>query len=105
MSQNLNYSTLQRNTLDGLSETAGCLYLKLLDTLEAHRSQHNERIAFLIACRYDSQVGGVIDYILRHFYHLNKSDPETFAILSQFFSERWRNNFMEKDHGQNRNQS
>lgn len=84
-----NYTILQRNTLDGLSETAGALYLKLIDVFEAHRGRANERKAFLAACRYEDQCGGVLDYILRNS-PAHDLDARTLTYLAQFFSERWR---------------
>lgn len=89
-----NYTTLQRNTLDGLSETAGCLYLKLVDAFEGHRSRANERRAFLTACRYEDGCGEVIDYILRN-NPVHDLDARTLTSLSQFCAERWRHNFID----------
>lgn len=89
-----NYTILAQNTLDGLSETAGILYLKLLDVFEGHRSKDGERKAFLTACRYEDKCGEVIDYILRNS-SAHSIDSRTMADLSRFFAERWRNNFME----------
>lgn len=83
-----NYSCLQQNTLDGLSETAGCLYLKLCDVF-----QGDERRALFAACRYEDRLGGTLDFILRTMP--NAPTPETRAMLSQFFSERYRHNFMD----------
>lgn len=82
-----NHSILERNTLDGLSEPSGILYLKLLDVF-----QGNERRAFLVACRFEDRCAGLLDYI---FQHLLPSNKNTRHELSQFFSERWRHNFME----------
>lgn len=86
-----NYSILMQNTLDGLSETAGCLYLKLLDVFQGH-TKEGERKAFLAACDYEEKFGATLDYILRNMP--DAPDDETRATLSQFFSERFRNNFM-----------
>ena len=83
-----NYSILQQNTLDGFSESAGILYMKMLDVF-----QQNEHKAFMAACRYEDKCAGVLDYILRNMP--NAPDDETRCILSQFFADRWRNNFME----------
>lgn len=90
-----NYSTLQRNTLDGLSETAGFLYLKLVDTLQGHRPGPAERQAFLEACRYDEVVGRALDRIMLSGCDM---DPQSGAYreLSAFFAERYRHNFMER---------
>ena len=87
-----NYSPLQRNTLDGLSETAGVLYMRLLDAFEAHKAAANERRAFLAACDYDERAGTTLDYILR--YSPMNVDDKTRSELSAFFATRWRNNFM-----------
>lgn len=83
-----NYSILQKNTLDGFSESAGILYLKMLDVF-----QQNERKSFLVACRYEDKCAGVLDYIMRNMP--NAPDAETRQSLSQFFAKRWRHNFME----------
>lgn len=88
-----NYSPLQANTLAGLSETAGCLYLKLLEVFEAHKSPANERRAFLAADYYEQNAGAVLDYILRH-NPVHRLDEPTLQSLSAFFAERWRHNFM-----------
>jgi len=85
-----NYTTLQRNTLDGLSETAGILYLRLCD------QYRDERKAFWEACRYDDSVGATFDYIVRNSPAHNL-DESTITSLSRFMSERWRHNFMGKD--------
>jgi hypothetical protein len=89
-----NYSILQQNTLAGLSETAGLLYLKLLDVFEAHRSRENECRCLLAACRYDDQAGNVLDFIMRNSPAHNL-DAGTLSKLSAFFADRWRHNFME----------
>jgi hypothetical protein len=86
-----NYSPLIQNTLDGLSETAGALYLSLLDVMQGH-TKEGERKAFWTACQYDDGVGGVIDYILNNMP--NAPDEATRASLSRFFAKRWQNNFM-----------
>ena len=92
-----NYSILMQNTLDGLSETAGALYCKLLDAFEAHKSPNNERRAFLAADRYDRQCGEVLDYIIRN-NPANHVGDETLTALAHFFAERWRHNFMGEQH-------
>jgi dsDNA-binding SOS-regulon protein len=84
-----NNSILEQNTLYGLSESAGVLYLKLLDQF-----QGDERRAFLVADRYDRAVGGTLDHILSHMP--DAPDAETRKKLSVYFSERWRNNFMDE---------
>ncbi|MES2783401.1 MAG: hypothetical protein V4657_11435 [Pseudomonadota bacterium] len=83
-----NHSTLERNTLDGFSEAAGILYLKLIDVYQGH-----ERKAFMAACRFEERCAGVLDYILRN--GPMALDAKTKAELSAFFSERWRHNFMD----------
>ena len=83
----MNYSTIQKNTLDGLSESAGVLYLKLCDVFCG-----DERRAFLEACRYEDRVARVLGYILRRAPLT--IDDRTRTDLSTFFAERWRNNFM-----------
>lgn len=90
-----NYTTLQRNTLDGFSESAGCLYFKLLDVFEGHTGGDGERKAFLAADRYERDCAGTLDYILRNGPFPNLDD-RTRTELSRFFAERWRHNFMEK---------
>lgn len=89
-----NYSILEENTLAGFSETAGCLYLKLLDVF-----QGDERRAFLTACRYEDEAGGVLDYIMLHgpVGPTGQLDPITYRELSRFMAERWRHNFMERN--------
>ena len=91
-----NYSILQQNTLAGLSETAQCLYLKLLGVFQGH-TKDGERKALFAASRYDDRFGDVIDYIMRNCP--NKPDDKTRQSLSAFFAERWRNNFMPKATG------
>lgn len=88
-----NYSVLQRNTLDGLSDMAGILYLKLCDAFEAHKGAANERKAFLAACRFENGCAETLDHILTRypgFAHIALAD------LRRFFAERWRHNFMPK---------
>lgn len=87
-----NYSILERNTLDGLSEPAGMLYLKLLDVF-----QGNERRAFIGACRYEDCCASTTDYILRHMP--DAPDDETRRKLFEFLTERYRHNLMEKENG------
>jgi dsDNA-binding SOS-regulon protein len=87
------------NTLNGLSETAGELYLKLLDVMQGH-TREGERKAFMSACRYDQKCGEVLDYILRNAP--NAPDERTRIELSRFFAERWRNNFMENTNAQSK---
>lgn len=88
-----NYTPLQCNTLDGLSEMAGCLYLDLCDLYRAHESQANERRAFLEACRFEDQAARTIDYIMDNnpVWTLN---AEVKSQLSQFFATRWLHNFI-----------
>lgn len=88
-----NYSILQRNTLDGLSEAAGILYLKLCDTLQGHASLDQDRKAFMCATRFDERCGTVLDHILRNG-PIPKLTPKTKTELSKFFAERWCHNFM-----------
>lgn len=85
-----NYSILQRNTLDGFSETAQVLYLKLTDVF-----QGNERKAFAVASFYENRCGNVLDYIMRNS-PAHQLDARTISQLSAFFAERWRHNFMER---------
>ena len=92
-----NYSILQRNTLDGFSETAGCLYLKLLDVFQGHKSGDSERRAFLEACLYEDAGGGHVGKMLHNPIH--NASGETISGLSLFFSERWRNNCMREGTG------
>ena len=91
-----NYTTLQRNTLDGLSEGAAALYLKLVDALQGHRPGQAERQAFLAACRYEDAAGRVLDRIILSGCDI---DPQSHAHreLSAFFAERYRHNFMERN--------
>ena len=90
-----NYTHLQRNTLDGLSETGGIFYLKLLDVFEAHTSRANERRAFLAAAKYDEGSGGVLDYIIENSpAHSLTRDVK--LSLKRFLSERYRHNFMQE---------
>jgi hypothetical protein len=92
-----NYSILQQNALDGFSETAQILYIKLLDVFEAHSSKKNERRAFLAASYYEDRGGGVIDYILGNYkFCVNGKDidAKTKTELKMFFSERYRHNIM-----------
>lgn len=87
-----NYTHLQRNTLDGLSEMAGSMYLKLLDVFEGHARVDGERRAFLAANRFEAGCAEVLDYILRNMPL--GADDRTRAELSRFFAERYRHNFM-----------
>jgi len=89
-----NYSTLTENTLMGLSEMAGILYLKLLDAYQGHSSAANERKAFYAACHFDNNAGDVLDYILRN-NPVHNLPEKIISELSEFFAARWRNNFME----------
>jgi hypothetical protein len=86
-----NYSILERNTLDGFSEPAGILYLKLLDVF-----QGDERRAFIVACRYEDRFAALIDYILRNMPGPLRPNEKTRRDLFQFFTDRWRHNFMER---------
>ena len=91
-----NYSTLQQNTLLGFSETAGCLYLNLLDKYQGWNTNDGERMAFLEAHRYENSVGETLDYILDGA-PMWSLDPSTKKSLSGFFADRWRHNFMEQE--------
>jgi hypothetical protein len=82
-----NYSFLEQNTLSGFSETAGILYMKLLDVF-----QGDERKAFWAANRYEDKCGNVIGYILDNMP--KAPDSKTRHQISQFFSERYRHNFL-----------
>lgn len=84
-----NLPILYQNTMAGLSESAGILYLKLIDVFQS------EKKAFVAACRYENQRGEVLDYIL-HNMPQARPDQRTISDLSRFFAERWRHNFMER---------
>lgn len=88
-----NLAPLQLNTLAGFSETAGALYLDLLDKFEGWADRTGERKAFWTACRYEQECGEALDYILRE-NPVHDLDARTMSDLSQFFAARWRNNFM-----------
>ena len=83
-----NHSILEQNMLYGFSETAGMLYLKLIDVF-----QGCEKKAFLAAYYYECKAGAALDHILT--FMPKAPDEKTKAELSKFFSERWRNNFMD----------
>lgn len=89
-----NYTPLQKNTLDGLSETAGILYMDLCDKLKAHESRENERVAFLAACGFDMGAGGVFDYIMRNYPGFSDVDDGTKTKLARFCADRYRHNFV-----------
>ncbi len=91
---NSNLPILAQNTLLGLSETAGILYLKLLDQFEGWSNPANERRAFLTACDYEDRCGSVLGHILTAYPGFSHVAGKTRADLSRFFSERWRHNFM-----------
>lgn len=82
-----NYSILQQNTLLGLGETAGVLYLRLCDQFR------DERRAFFEACRFDKRVAGPLDRIWRSPCFDDMPD-HTRQELNVFMAERWRHNFM-----------
>ena len=84
-----NYSILQHNTLYGLSETAGILYLRLCD------QYRDERRAFLEADRYDNRCGEVLHKVLYEYPGFAEIPQQVKTDLSRFMSERWRNNFIE----------
>ena len=84
-----NYSTLERNTLHGLSEPAGHLYLKLLDKYQGS-NRSGEKRAFLEACRYDEQVGRVTAKMLQGAPHF--ADAETRSEVGRYLAERWMHN-------------
>ena len=95
-----NMTVLQQNTLAGLSETAGMLYLALVDKYQGHRAGPGERRAFMEAAKYDERTGNVIDYILTncpldHWADTPRPLPQRARTeLSSFFAERWRHNFI-----------
>lgn len=91
-----NYAPIHRNTLDGLSETAGFLYMTLVDAFQGH-TRGGERRAFLAACDYDDKCGSALDHIMRRMP--GAPSPEVRSLLSKFFAERWRHNFMEVENG------
>lgn len=95
-----NYSILQENTLAGFSETAGCLYLRLLDIFQNH-----ERKAFLAAREYEEKCGKFINLSFRKSLEIAYESPEiqfsqsaedTLAQLSDLFAKRWLHNFMDQ---------
>ena len=91
-----NYSILQQNTLAGLSEAGGCLYLTLLDVFQGH-TKAGEHKALFAATRFDEQCGDVFDYILRNYFdELDELDEKTRQSISAFFAERYRHSFMDK---------
>lgn len=91
-----NYSPLQRNTLAGLSDISGLLYLQLCDKYEAHKSQDRERRAFLDACECEEKMGEVISHIIYEYPGFETVSEEVKHDLCSFFMKRWLNNFMEK---------
>ena len=89
-----NYRTIERNTLDGLSEMAGILYLRLLDVFQGHTPE-GERKAFLAACRYEAGCAGVLDYILENYDFAFEKNSKAKSDLKEFFAKRWQYNFMD----------
>lgn len=84
-----NYSILETNTLDGLSEGGGVVYMRLID-----KYQGNERKAFALACVFDDSCGSVLEYIL-----VNgpiDCTPKVRSELLAFHAQRWLNNFLDK---------
>jgi len=92
-----NYSPLMRNTLDGLSDGAGSLYLKLFE-----KYQGDERKAFLEACRYEESCGEVVSLMIEKACEISAQDgivatnPNARRDLEVFFADRWRHNFMKE---------
>ena len=91
-----NLSVLAQNTLAGLSETAGLLYLNLLDTYQGWNSPTGERQAFFEADRYESLVAGKLDHILENYPGFEQMPPRIKADLKAFLTNRWKNNFTGK---------
>ncbi|MEO9521687.1 MAG: hypothetical protein ABJC88_16920 [Parasphingorhabdus sp.] len=90
-----NYSTLTQNTLAGLGDMAGALYLDLLDIYQGHSNRSNEKKAFLAACDFDERGGGFLDYVLDNS-PVHNLDRKAKVELSEFMAKRYRINFMEK---------
>jgi hypothetical protein len=90
-----NYSPLQHNTLAGMSETAGILYLKLCEKYQAHKSPAYERRAFFDACKFEEKCAGVFDHILHRYEGFAHIPADVKTSLADFMAGRWLNNFME----------
>jgi len=90
-----NYSPLMQNTLDGFSEGAGHLYLKLLE-----KYQGDERKAFFEADRYERSVGRMASALMAKALEIGTeqgivgTNPNAMSDLEKFLADRWRNNFM-----------
>jgi hypothetical protein len=82
-----NYSILQRNTLDGLSEIAGIHYLRMLDVY-----QGDERRAFFSADQLDRKIGRILDYIFRNMP--TAPDAKLRVEVSRLLEARWFHNFI-----------
>lgn len=89
MSSRSNYSHLEENTLAGLSEAGGILYLKLVEKYNG-----NETKAFLAAHKYDNTCGEVLSHILKNGPTFESYPEEVRKNLLTFLTERYRNNFM-----------
>lgn len=93
-----NYSILERNTLDGLGDGAGHLYLKL-----RAKYQGDDRRAFLEASRYDEEFGRILGLLFAKTAEIRTSqgiiecaNPVVEQDLEKFAADRWFHNFREK---------
>ncbi|MEM8575907.1 MAG: hypothetical protein AAGF48_14935 [Pseudomonadota bacterium] len=89
-----NLSILQQNTLAGLSDPAGHLYLMCCDKFCSHDGRTEETRAFKEACRFERSAAETFDYIVDN-NPVHDVDEETKESLSRFLAARWFNNFME----------
>jgi hypothetical protein len=89
-----NLPVLTQNTLAGLSEGAGLLYLDLLDKYQGWNSVNGERKAFFKADRYERLCGGVADHIIDAYPGFNHVPSDVKTSVKSFIKDRWKNNFI-----------
>ena len=91
-----NLPILTQNTLLGLSEGGGLLYLDLLDKHQGWNNVQNEHKAFFEAHNYDSKVGCVFDHIIDNYDSFSNISKDIKTSMKSFMKDRWKNNFMDK---------
>ena len=91
-----NYTTLQRNTLEGFSPVAGLVYMRLYDKYEGHKSKSNEAKALLQADFFEQFCGNTLHKIL-HEYPWDEINISTICDLEEFLALRYVHNFAGKE--------
>jgi hypothetical protein len=92
-----NLPVIAQNTLAGLSEGAGLLYLDLLDKYQGWNSVQGERKAFFEADRYERLCGDVTDHIIDAYPGFSHVPSDVKTSVKSFLKDRWENNFMDKE--------